>query len=228
MTPRRRVVVAIDGPSGAGKSTVARALARRLGILFLDTGAMYRAVALVLLRQGIDPTEEAGVARIVRSLTIRFSEDGERIFTKLGDGPEEDVSAAIRMPDVTARVSQVSALQVVREKLTAEQRSIAAGRSVVAEGRDTTTVVFPDADRKFFLIASLDERARRRHDERPELSGTPVAEVAAEIRQRDERDSSRSIAPLRQASDAMPIDTTGVSLDSVVDRLARICGADGV
>jgi len=228
MTPNRRIVVAIDGPSGAGKSTVARAVAKRLGILFLDTGAMYRAVAWALLEQaelgkGGVGTDEAAIAAFLRRLRLRFSEDGERISVQLDSGLARDVSAEIRTPRVTSVVSQVSAVPIVREMLTREQRAIAAGRSVVAEGRDTTTVVFPHCDRKFFLTASLEERARRRKAERPELEALSVQEVADEIAVRDQRDSTRSLAPLRMAADAVLIDTTGLSLDEVVERIVREC-----
>lgn len=223
MTAPRRIVLAIDGPSGAGKSTVARALARRLGYLFLDTGAMYRAVALAFLKKGVGIADEEGATRLLAGLRLRFSDDGDRIFLWLLPEPEADVTAAIRAPEVTAVVSQVSALAIVREKLTAEQRAIAAGRSVVAEGRDTTTVVFPDAQRKFFLTARLEERARRRQAERPELRSVPVEQVAAEIRARDERDATRRIAPLTRAADAVVIDSSGMPLDDVVEAIARHC-----
>ncbi|HKE00708.1 MAG TPA: (d)CMP kinase [Planctomycetota bacterium] len=223
MNPERRIVIAIDGPSGAGKSTVARALARRLGFLFLDTGAMYRAVALALRKRGVELGDETGVARLVDEVRIRFSADGERVHIQLGDGPEEDVTDAIRTPEVTSIVSQVSALPAVRSRMTALQRGVASGRSVVAEGRDTTTVVFPQADRKFFLTAKLEERARRRRSERPELASQSVEEVAAEIAARDARDSTRRLAPLVVAPDAVVIDTTGIGLDEVVLRLAREC-----
>ena len=224
MTAHRRIVVAIDGPSGAGKSTVARAVARRLGFLFLDTGAMYRAVALAFLRRSVGIDEESS-RRLLAGLRLRFSEDGERMFLRLDQGPEDDVTAAIRTPEVTAVVSQVSALASVREKLTTEQRAIAAGRSVVAEGRDTTTVVFPDADRKFFLTAMLEERARRRKAERPELAGVPIEEIAAGMKVRDERDRTRAIAPLAEAKDAIVFDTTGLALEEVVERIAAQAGA---
>lgn len=218
MPPSQSVIIAIDGPSGAGKSTVARLLARRLGYLFLDTGAMYRAVALALLRAGI-PLEEASVARFLQRLRLHFSPDGERIFLQIGDDREEDVSSAIRNKDVTNRVSEVAALRCVREKLTSEQRAIASGRSVVAEGRDTTTVVFPDSSAKFFLIASLEARAKRRKAERPDLQQLSDEEVQAEIQIRDDKDSHRELAPLRPADDAIVVDTTGVPTNEVVDRL---------
>lgn len=221
MSPSKSVIIALDGPSGAGKSTVARLLATRLGYLFLDTGAMYRAVTLALLRRGI-PLEEASVARFLPRLRLHFSKNGEQIFLQIDQDPEENVSADIRTKEVTSRVSEVAALPSVREKLTTEQRAIAAGRSVVAEGRDTTTVVFPNASRKFFLTANLETRARRRKAERPELKHLTDAEVAADIASRDEKDSQRELAPLRPAEDATLVDTTDLPAQKVVDYLISI------
>lgn len=218
----RSVVIAIDGPSGAGKSTVARLLARQLGFLFLDTGAMYRAVAYEMQQRGI-PMDEAGAARLVPDLRLRFSDDGERIFIRYRDEEEQDVSGPIRTREVTADVSKVAALRCVREKLTHEQRQLANERSVVAEGRDTATVVFPGADRKFFLTASLETRAHRRKQERSELAGLTIAEVAAEIAARDNADSERELAPLVPAPDAIRIETTDESIPEVVARLAAHC-----
>ncbi|MBI3821033.1 MAG: (d)CMP kinase [Planctomycetes bacterium] len=218
MNPSKSVVIAIDGPSGAGKSTVARLVARRLDYLFLDTGAMYRAVTFALIRHGIS-SEDAGVARFLQRLRLHFSPDGERIFLQIDNDPEEDVSAEIRTKNVTDRVSEVAALASVRAKLTTEQRAIAEGRPVVAEGRDTATVVFPDASRKFFLTASLEARVKRRQAERPELANRPVAEVAADIQRRDEKDSRRALAPLRPAESSIQIDTTELQTAQVVERI---------
>jgi cytidylate kinase len=223
MSPPRNIVIAIDGPSGAGKSTVARLLAARLGCLFLDTGALYRAVAYEAGRQGISHTDGPGVARLLPRLQIRFSENGERVYSKLDNGREEDVSAAIRTPEVTQSVSSIAAMPAVRAMLTAQQQAIANGRSVVAEGRDTTTVVFPNADRKFFLTASLEERARRRQAERPELRNATLTDVIVDIERRDALDSSRAVAPLREAPGSIHVDTTGQTLDEVVDHLAARC-----
>jgi cytidylate kinase len=190
------MLIAIDGPAGAGKSTVARAVARALGWTYLDSGAMYRAAALAALRGGPPPE------RI---------ELGERV---LSDG--EDVTEAIRTPEVTARASEVAADPAVRERLVAMQRELIAGGDWVAEGRDIGTVVAPDAEVKVFLTASPEERARRR----AEQEGRPVADVLAEQRERDSRDASREHSPLRAADDALALDTTGLSIDEVVERIA--------
>lgn len=216
-------VIAIDGPSGAGKSTVARLLARRLGYLFLDTGAMYRAVALAIAKEGISLADGPALDRLLERLRVRFSENGERVFLRVGRSPEEDVTAAIRTPEVTSAVSPVAALPAVRRKLTAEQRAAARGRRIVAEGRDTTTVVFPDAAKKFFLTASLEERARRRKAERPELRDVPHSSVVEDIERRDAMDRGRDLAPLREAPDSIRVDTTGLGLDQVIETLAQLC-----
>jgi cytidylate kinase len=192
------MLIAIDGPAGAGKSTVARAVARALGWTYLDSGAMYRAAALATLRDAPFPE------RI---------ELGERI---LSDG--EDVTEAIRTPEVTAKASEVAADPAVRERLVAMQRELIAGGRYVAEGRDIGTVVAPDAEVKVFLTASAEERARRR----AEQEGRPVEDVLAEQRERDERDESRAHSPLRAADDAVPLDTTGLSIDEVVARIVDL------
>jgi cytidylate kinase len=192
------MLIAIDGPAGAGKSTVARALARALGWTYLDSGAMYRAVALAALRGA--PTPQ----RI---------ELGERVVS---DG--EDVTEAIRSPEVTAKASEVAADPAVRERLVALQRELIAGGDWVAEGRDIGTVVAPDAEVKVFLTASPQERARRR----AEQDGRPVDEVLAEQGARDDRDESREHSPLRAAADAVELDTTGLSVDEVVRLIAAM------
>ena len=213
----KRLVIAIDGPAGAGKSTVSRRLAVRLGYCLLDTGAIYRAVALVALRQGISWEDGPACAEIARSLDIDFHFDGEDNKVQVGG---EDVSLAIRTPEISQGASRVSALPEVRAALLDLQRRLGAQGGVVAEGRDIGTVVFPGADVKFFLTASPQVRARRRTDELRAL-GKTVDEAAPlkEIIERDERDSTRAAAPLKQAEDAVLVDSSGVAADEVVSRM---------
>jgi cytidylate kinase len=224
---RRRVIVAIDGPAGAGKSTVTRALTRALGYQLLDTGALYRSVALAARRRQVDWGDEDGLAAVARSLSVRFSLDGDinRVFV---DGDE--VTEAIRTPEISEGASVVSALPGVRDALLDLQRSIGRGGGVVAEGRDVGTVVFPEAAVKFFLTASDRERAQRRQAEL-EARGHPsdYDTVLAEIQRRDERDSNRAVAPLRQADDALLVDSTARSVTDVVAEMeARVRAAEGV
>lgn len=202
-------VVAIDGPAGAGKTTVARRVAARLpGFRVLDTGAMYRAVTAYLLRLDKLSESEDAMARAAEGLVV-----GDGRYLVHG----EDVTALLRTPEVTAEVSRVSALPMVRRVVQRKQRE-QAGRLVV-EGRDIGTVVFPDAEVKVFLDASLEERARRRHREDPSL---PEEAVRTGIARRDRMDSERDDSPLRQAEDAQRIDTTLLTLDEVVERVAAL------
>ncbi len=211
-------IVAIDGPAGAGKSTVARQLARRLGFTIIDTGAIYRSVALAALRAGVAWDDDVALGRLLDpGLGIAFA--GERVLLR-----GEDVTAAIRTPEISRGASVVSARPVVRQKLLQLQRDLGRGapRGAVLEGRDIGTVVFPDADVKFFLTASAEARAGRRHAELAEKGvPVPLAEVLADQRQRDRDDTERALAPLRAAPDAIVIDTTGLDLEEVVDRCHR-------
>jgi CMP/dCMP kinase len=207
------VIIAIDGPSGAGKSTLAKRLARELGYIYLDTGAMYRALALKLLRRGVDLADDARMAELVRATAIDLREkDGK--LTVLLDG--SDVAGEIRTPEVSQMASKSSALKIVRARLLELQRAVGARGSVVAEGRDIGTVVFPQAEVKIFLDASTRERARRRYEEL-RAAGRPVAfdETLREQEERDKRDSERDLAPLRQAEDALRIDSSNVDADAV-------------
>lgn len=211
---RQGIVVAIDGPAGAGKSTVSKRLAAELGYRLLDTGALYRSVALVARRRGIRWDDEAGLARIAEALDITFRMGGgvNRVFVE-----GRDVSTAIRTPEISDGASQVSALASVRAGLIKLQRSIGAQGAVIAEGRDIGTVVFPSAGAKFFLTADEGARAKRRHKELAVVdSSADLAATAAEMRQRDERDSKREIAPLRRADDAVHVDSSDMTLEEVV------------
>jgi cytidylate kinase len=205
------MVIAIDGPAGAGKSTVARALAERLGFTYLDSGAMYRCVALAALERGADLDDDGEIGGLARSLEIGL--DGERV--EFGG---RDVSAAIREPRVSDASSRVSIHPAVREAMVARQRELIAAGRYVAEGRDIGTVVSPDAPLKVFLTATPEERARRRAEQTGE---DPIAVLAAQS-ERDSRDETREHSALRPAPDAIELDTTGLGLDEVVDRVAAL------
>jgi len=214
-------IVTIDGPAGAGKSTVAKNLARRLGYSLLDTGAIYRSVALVAKQHAIPWDDAARLAEVASELEIEFKFVGDLNSTFVAG---EDVSSAIRTPEISQGASQVSAHGPVRAALLNLQRRLGSAGGVVVEGRDTGTVVFPHAQAKFFLSASDEERARRRVEEL-RLAGEPVdyAVTLAEIRERDHRDSSRDVAPMKAADDAMIIDSSTMSVDDVVDAMAARC-----
>lgn len=216
----RKPIIAIDGPAGAGKSTVAQAVAERLGYVYIDTGAMYRAVALKALQQGIPISDDKAVSALAAKLDIRFERCGgeQRIIV---DG--EDVSAQIRGEDATRFSSTVSTIGGVRKRLVELQRKMGAEGGVVMEGRDIGTVVFPDAEVKIFLTASVMERARRRVEQMRAMGKSPdLDRIAEEIRERDLRDSSRRLAPLRQAPDAHLIDTDKMTIEDVVNAIIKI------
>ena len=212
------MIIAIDGPSGSGKSTTARKLAERLGYLYLDTGAMYRALALAFLRSGLEPTPENARKLLARlRLDVAHRNGVMRVFL---DG--EDVSDRIRTPEVSAMASRISALEPVRRKMVEAQRRIARdftakGGGVVVEGRDIGTVVFPDAEVKVFMVADPTERARRRQAElKARGQEVDLDNVLAEIERRDRQDAGRALAPLRKAEDAIEIDTTNLTPDEQV------------
>jgi len=216
----RRIVVTIDGPAGAGKSTVAKQLARRLGYRLLDTGAIYRAVALAAYRRGIPWTDAGACAEVARDLDIRFDFVGDKNHVFIAG---EDVSSAIRTPEISQGASQVSAHPPVRAALLELQRRLGSGGGVVVEGRDTGTVVFPSADAKFFLTATEVERARRRVAELG--PSADYEKTLLEIRERDQRDASRDVAPMRPADDAVLVDNSTQTIEQVVENLAAVVEA---
>jgi cytidylate kinase len=212
-------VVAIDGPAGAGKSTIAKRLASRLGFTYIDTGAMYRAVALWAVRQGVDPgdmhrAEQLAIAAEIDLAPGRIALNGE------------DVTEAIRAPDVSNGASKIAVIPGVRRAMVAKQRAIGERASVVMEGRDIGTVVFPEADVKVFLDANPVERVRRRYEEM-KAKGQIVSseQLAIEMRERDRRDSTRTDAPLSQAPDAVYVDSTGLAIEEVEEAILKIVRA---
>ena len=211
------LVVAIDGPAGAGKSTVSKRVARALSYRLLDTGAIYRAVALMSQRAGISWDDGEAVAKVARALEVDFRWDGEDNHVLVAG---EDVSKAIRTPEISQGASKVSAHPPVRSALLELQQRLGAQGGVVAEGRDVGTVVFPKAVAKFFLTASAEVRAQRRYDELlAKGAEVDLAATLAEMKARDERDSSREVAPLAQAEDAVALDSSNLGIDAVVDRI---------
>lgn len=218
---RSRPIVAIDGPAGAGKSTVARRLAVRLGYTLVDTGALYRAVALAATERGIAWDDDARLGPLCGEIAIQLETTADGATRLLLDG--RDRSTDIRTPEMSRGASAVSARGPVRAALLGMQRDLGKAGGVVLEGRDIGTVVFPDAEVKVFLTASPEERARRRTEElRARGLAADLAETLAEVVARDAQDSTRAIAPLRCADDALRVDSTGVPVDELVDRLARV------
>ena len=212
--------IAIDGPAGAGKSTVAKALAKTLGAMYLDTGAMYRAFGLAMIRAGVDVNDAAAVAQRAGAvdITVEYVDGTQRMMLA-----GEDVSETIRLPEVSAAASAISTVPEVRAHMVALQRRIARGNAVVMDGRDIGTVVLPDATLKIYLTASAEVRADRRCKElqakgKPE----PYAKVLQDIIERDDRDMNRAASPLKPADDAVTVDTSGMSRDEVIDTLRRM------
>ncbi len=224
------MIIAIDGPSGAGKSTVAKAVARRLGFSCLDTGAMYRAVAWQALHDGIDLADEEALGRIAREFEISFAhEAGDPIPRRVAIGGV-DVTDDIRTSEIDRAVSPVAAHPAVRSALVAQQQRIGRAGDYVVEGRDIGTAVFPESPIKVFLTASAAERARRRvsQNERRGIGGTDYEQVLADIMRRDEVDSSREASPLKPARDAVQLDSTGRTIDQIIDRICQIAAERGV
>jgi len=216
----KRLIIAIDGPSGAGKSTVGRALATQLGYLYIDTGAMYRAVSLKAEEKGIDPWDESALSRLVSSIRIVFDAGNEGVRI-LCNG--EDITEAIRSPRISRLASDISKSQVVREALVGMQKEMGKEKGVVLDGRDIGTVVFPEADVKFYLDADPEERGRRRYRELSERGmEVDFKKTVQEVIERDRNDMNRSLSPLKRAHDAVFIDSTGRSAEEVVEEMYRV------
>jgi cytidylate kinase len=230
----RRIRVAIDGPAGAGKSTVARALAERLGYLLLDTGALYRTVALAAARAGLRSDDQAATGKLAEELVAARRMRIERAEATTGGGSGmrvfldgEDVSMDIRTPEISRGASRVSAIPAVRAALLDVQRRAGEAGGVVLEGRDIGTVVFPDAEVKFFLTASPEVRARRRYEELAARGQASMSfeETLADVEKRDKADTERPVAPLRQADDAIVVDSSERDVTELVEEMARVVEA---
>jgi len=213
------LIIAIDGPAGSGKTTTAKESAKRLGIIYLDTGAMYRATALYVLSKSVDIEDEESIKQILSEIDIYFkNEDGERRIILNG----KDVSQNIRNEEISQAASKISTLKSVRDFLVSQQRKIGENDSIVAEGRDIGTVVFPKAVLKFFMQCSVEQRAKRRTDEYAEKNiEISYEEIKKQIEERDLRDSSRAHAPLKMAEDAILIDTTNMSKEEQIQFVVR-------
>lgn len=208
--------IALDGPAGSGKSTVAKIIAERLNIEYLDTGAMYRAVTLYLLDQQIDLKDVGKIEKVLPDIQIDF-ENGKILLN------QKDVTEKIRMPEIAQNVSIVAAHKIVRSAMVAQQQALACKKSIVMDGRDIGTVVLPDTKYKFYLTASIEERATRRFEEmKAKGMAVDFEEIKTEIAKRDALDSNREESPLRQAEDAILVDTTGLTIDGVVTQLLEM------
>lgn len=213
----KKPVITIDGPAGAGKSTISRLLAKKMNLVYLDTGAMYRAVALHAKRMNIPFTDGDALYEMCEDINIHFTGDGENSAVCIDD---EDVSRDIRRPELDMLSSSVSAVMQVRKAMTALQRKIGRNGGLVAEGRDMGTVVFPEADYKFFITAAPEIRAQRRYSERIDRNEkVNREEVEADIRKRDEQDQSRKLAPLKPAEDAVIMDTSEMGIERVLEKI---------
>ena len=213
------MIIAIDGPAGSGKSTTAKIVAEKLGFMHFNTGAMYRGIALKCMQQDINPDNTVEMEKILSETVFHFGgKDGSRLYMN-----GKDISSEITSSEVTDSVSRISAISIVREKLVEYQREMAKGQDVVLEGRDIGTVVFPNAEFKFFLIADIDERARRRMKEMETKGETVILDVlVGELAERDRKDSTREHSPLKKVEDAIEIDTTSLNIEDQVNCIVEI------
>lgn len=215
--------IAIDGPAGAGKSTIAKAVAKTLGFVYIDTGAMYRAIGLAAHRRGIDTTDAAAVSAILDEIEVSISHDarGQRVYLN-----KEDVSEEIRLPEISVAASHVAVIPAVRLKLVELQRKLAQQTDVIMDGRDIGTYVLPDAQLKIFLTADLAERARRRYAELTKKGvATTLDAVTEDMAFRDKNDSGRDFAPLKPAQDSVMVDSTAMTLDETVEKITHLAQA---
>ena len=212
------MIIAIDGPAGAGKSTVARTIAQKMGFLYIDTGAMYRALTLKALESEIDEKDNAALIEMARSASIDLMNEQDGSLKILLDG--RDVTSHIRQPRITKLVSDIAKIKGVREIMLGWQRKLGQQRDSVLDGRDIGTVVFPDADKKFYIDAEFSVRVRRRYKELKELNqGVTLEDIEKDLRHRDNIDSTREFAPLKKADDAIYIDTTELTIEEAVDKV---------
>jgi len=217
-------IITVDGPSGSGKSTVCRKVAARLGIGYIDTGAMYRCVGWAASRAGLDLKDEKELEKLLNSLEIRFQPAGEENLVFCNG---HDVTRAIRTPEIDRLASAVSAIGIVRKALLPLQRAAAKAGPAIIDGRDAGTVIFPDADLKIYLDADLETRARRRLKDQASEKNIDLEKVMAAIRQRDQNDSSRAHAPLKMAPDAVLIDTTRMTAAEVCEKIIELAASRG-
>lgn len=216
------MIIAIDGPAGSGKSTVAKMVAEELGFLYLDTGAMYRALTLKVLELNLDITDTAQIIKLTTETSIDLVNNPDSSLKVLLDG--RDVSSAVRQPRISKVVSDIAKIKGVRERMLVLQRRLGLGHDAVLDGRDIGTVVFPDAQKKFYLDAAFKERVRRRYQELQEAGqAVSLGDIEGDLHNRDTIDSTREFAPLKKAPDAIYIDTTNMSIKEVVDTLLKNC-----
>lgn len=215
----KKILITIDGPAGSGKSTISRLLADHLNYKYVDTGALYRGIAFETVLQGADPDDEKQMKGLLENIDLRFdrTEQGLRLLSK-----GRDITGQIRTPEISMMASRVSAKRAVRDKLFSLQKTLGKEKGAVFEGRDMGTVIFPEADLKFFLVASVHERAMRRFLEMGSSASQTFEEVARDIQKRDEDDSTRNIAPLKAAPDAVTIDTTSITIPEVLAKMLSV------